>query len=534
MNFMSLIFFLFVIGTALIYFLAPDKVKWVVLLIASYIFFWSVSGMLLFVHIAAVVITFITGRTIAKVYEEGDRRVKEITKNNPDMSKEELKPLKKSQRKASEKKAKGVMILGVVLVLLILVLLKYHSLFGSLLELVGVNTPKLSLLLPIGISFYTLQAIGYMVDVYRKNHDADDNLFKFALFMSFFPQIVQGPFARYSKLAHQLYEPHHYDYDRVTKGAQLMIWGLIKKLVVADRMITAVITIFDNYQEYSGPMIFIGGAMACIQMYADFSGGIDIARGVAQILGIELDENFRQPFFATSVDVFWRRWHISLGAWMRDYIFYSLTLSKSFANITKKTQKVIGQNLAKKLPAVIAIFIVFLLVGIWHGSNLKYLAYGVWNGIFVSSGMLLDDFYKKTKTGLRINQETFSWRVFQIVRTFVIISLGELFSAAKDLPEAFKLFSMLPKRCWDFSFLMDGTLTKLGIDRAHSVVLVLFLVLMFVVDIAHEKGIPLRDSIARQNIVFRWMLYIGAIIAVLIFGIWGPGYDSAGFIYEQF
>ena len=278
-----------------------------------------------------------------------------------------------------------------------LLFFKYFNFFSGnasgLLQRIGIPVvlPALDLMIPIGISFYTLQAIAYMTDVYRGKYRADKNFFKFMLFMSYFPQIVQGPIARYDFLANQLYEGRDMEYKRCTFGIQLILWGYIKKLVIADRLAVPVNEIFNNFNEYTGMLVLLAAIGYGLQVYADFSGGMDIARGVSQVFGIELQLNFKQPYFARSIEEFWRRWHITLGAWMKDYIFYPLSLSKLSGNIGKKARLLFGSSIGKKIPSFIAMFIVYFLVGFWHGAEWKYIFYGIWNGLFIMSGILCEE-----------------------------------------------------------------------------------------------------------------------------------------------
>ncbi|MBP3835985.1 MAG: MBOAT family protein, partial [Pyramidobacter sp.] len=394
--------------------------------------------------------------------------------------------------------------------------------------------PHLKLLLPLGISFYTLQAIAYMTDVYRGTIQADKNPVKFMLFMSFFPQIVQGPIPRYDQLAHQLYEGHDFDYERGCFGCQLMVWGLIKKLVIAELLAIPVNQLYNNYTHYTGSILFLGGVMYVLRTYTDFSGGMDIARGVAEILGIKLVLNFNQPFYSTSIEDFWRRWHMTMGHWMRDYIFYPLSLSKSFTNLGRKSRNLFGAFTGKRLPAFIAMFIVYFLVGFWHGANWKYVAYGVWNGVFIMSGILMEDFYQKTRELCGINEATVTWRLFRMIRTLVIVSFGRFFSGAKDLTAALGMFRRTFIDWQDITFLTNGSLIKLGLDTANWILLSITILLLLYVDSVHEKGISLRRVFARQPLIFRWIIYIGAVLFILIFGCYGPEYNAASFIYEKF
>jgi hypothetical protein len=310
---------------------------------------------------------------------------------------------------------------------------------------------------------------------------------------------VQGPIPRHGQLASQLYEGHDFDYTRMCHGVQLMVWGLFKKLVIGERIAIPVNALFDGYASYSGPILFLAAAMYGLQVYADFSGGMDVARGVAQILGIELELNFRQPYFSSSVEEFWRRWHMTMGNWMRDYVFYPLSMSKAFTAFGQKSRKVLGQYVGKRLPPFCAMFIVYILVGLWHGAAWNYVVFGLWNGVFIMLGILMDGLHDKARQLLRIQEETVTWRAFRIIRTFVVISFGRYFSRGNSLRDALDMIGRSLKNWRDITFLTNGTLLKLGLDTANWVVLGIFLLVLFHVDLAHEKGVALRESIDKQS-----------------------------------
>lgn len=417
--------------------------------------------------------------------------------------------------------------------------MKYFNFFAanvnSFLNYVNIDQtiPLLNLILPLGISFYTFQSAGYLIDVYRGKIEPDRNLARFALFVSFFPQIVQGPISRYSELANQLFEFHEFDYTRAKFGAQLILWGLFKKMVIADRIAIAVDTVFNNYRDYSGITLFIGAVFYSLQVYCDFSGGIDIARGVAQILGIELTNNFKRPFFATSVADFWRRWHITLGDWARNYIFYPLSLSKSFARLGRVSRKFLGSYFGKLVPTFLAMLITFLMIGIWHGPSWKFVAYGLYNGILIFLGILIEPFVAKVIKKYQIRTNVFSWRLFNILLTFFLISIGRYFSRANGFMDA---LSML-KRTFttlDFWVLYNGSLTQLGLSEKDVSLLVLAVLVLFVVGVYQERGFSIRQFISEQNLVFRWGVYFAAVISILVFGVYGIGYDVTNFIYMGF
>lgn len=531
MTFVSFGFVGFMILVIAAYFLIPKKGRWAVLLVASYLFYLINSEWLVLVLLAETAVTFLIGLWI----ENSAKKTKQqIAQQKNELSKEARKALQSK----GKKRCKRILVLGILVILGTLLFLKYYNFFADtislLTKLIGFRVPNLRLLLPLGISFYSLQAIAYMTDVYRGKIDADRHFLKFMLFMSYFPQIVQGPIARHKQLAEQLYEPHDFDYDRMVRGFELILWGFIKKMIIADRIAIPVTMVFDHPSNYSGLLVLLAGIGYGIQVYTDFSGGMDIARGFSQIIGIDLELNFRQPYFSESVENFWRRWHITLGAFMRDYVFYPLSLSKLFNAIGKKSRKLIGDFAGKKVAPFIAMFIVYFLVGFWHGAEWKYAVYGIWNGVFIASGILLTDVYAKIKKFLHIHEDRFLWRLFQIVRTFIIISVGRFFSRTANVRTALSMIKSIFTGITNFGFLEQKTMYSLGLDRWNWLLLLAGIILLFVVDIQHEKGFSMRDRIAKQNVVFRVLLVSFAITAIVILGVYGPEYNSAGFIYQQF
>ncbi len=531
MTFVSLPFLLFVAGTALLYFLFPLKIRWTVLLAASGLYYYLNCRELALVLLGTTLVTYLLGLAIAGVYRRGERLA-----GSGGYGKEE----KKRIRDGAKRKAKVLLWIGVLLDLGTLLFLKYHNFFAEnanrLLETLGlsVRIPGHGFLLPLGISYYTLQAIGYLADVTRRKCEADRNPFRLLLFMSFFPQILQGPIPRYGELAGQLYEGHPFDHDRMCRGLELMLWGWFQKLVIADRAAIPVRKVFDDCASYEGPVVLLAVALLGVQMYADFAGGIDVARGIAEILGVELEANFRQPYFATSVEDFWRRWHVTLGTWMRDYVFYPLSLSKAFTGLGRRSRKVLGPSAGKRLPALLAMLLVYLLVGFWHGPDWKYVLYGLWNSFFIMAGILLEEPCRKARELAGIDGESLGWRIFQAVRTFLILSAGRIVSEGKDLASSLTMYRNLFVRWWDLSFLLDGSLEQLGLDAANWNLLWFCVLLLFAADLLHEREFRIRDTVQKQHFLFRWIVLLLAVLAILVFGIYGPSYDAASFLYEQF
>lgn len=530
MSLFSLSFGVFLILLFLIYFLFPKKwnnYQWVVLLIASYLFYaFAGLGLVVFL-LTSTLSTWYAGVVLGGM----NARYRENLKN---CSPEEKKALKQ----ISTRKKRLVVAAVAVLNFGILGVLKYGNFFIENVNLLLEHTaiapiPAINFLLPLGISFYTFQSMGYVFDVYRNKYEPDRNPFRYALFVSYFPQIIQGPIGRHNDLAYQLYEPHRFDYRRVCFGLQRMLWGCFKKLVIADRIAILVGEVFSNYTQYEGFTVLLAVMIYTLQVYADFSGGMDIICGVSEALGIRMTENFRRPYFSRSVAEYWQRWHITLGSWMREYVFYPLALSKPFGNLSRNMRKTLGPYAAKVLPSSLASFMVFILVGIWHGAGWKYVVFGLYQAVWVSSATLFQPLYEKGKKCFKIKGESWYWQLFQMLRTFCILTVGRYFLRADSTIDAFKtigatLSSFNP---WVF---FDGTFYKLGLDKANFHLMLFTILLLFAVDYAQEKGIHIRETIARQPVVIRWTIYYLSMFFIIIFGVYGPGYNAANFIYQKF
>ena len=399
----------------------------------------------------------------------------------------------------------------------------------------GVLFKDVHIIVPLGISFYTFKSLGYLIDVYRGKVRAERNVFKFALFVSYFPAIVQGPIDRYHDLAYQLYSPHQFDYTRVKFGTQRMLWGYIKKIVIAERVAVIVNEVFNNYEtnHYYGFIIFIGALLYGVQIYADFSSGMDIVNGLSEIFGIHLTENFRRPYMAKSVAEFWQRWHITLGAWFKNYLFYPISLSKPFCNLGKKCRKLFGDEVGKVVAPSIASFIVFIIIGIWHGVGWKYVIYGIYQAFFVSTNTLFEGSYARLRDLFKVNVERKSWQFFQMIRTSFVITIGRYFSEAKNLKDALGMLKATVRQFNPWVF-FDGTFYSLGLDEKDFRLMLFSIAILLTIDTFQEKGVKIRQAISNQNIICRWAIYYAAIFSLIIFGMYGAGYDAADFIYQAF
>lgn len=514
--------------TIILYNVLPQKHRWKVLLVASYIFFWSISGKLLIYLLATTLIMYVLGLWLGKIQEKRD----EILKNTE-------KEKKKQIKQEYIKKQRKVAILGAVLLIGILVVLKYSKFLGtninSLMELL--NLPiKLKIhkfLIPIGISFYTLQAVSYIVDVYKGNVKADKNLGRLALFISFFPQIMEGPICRYSQTAESLWEGKKTTYQSLTFGLQRIAFGLMKKKVIADRLNVFIISVFDNYAKYDGGIVAIGMILYTLQLYMDFSGTMDIVIGIAEIFGVKLPENFRQPFFSKTISEFWNRWHITLGAWFRDYIYYPVSLTEKCKKITSAARKKVGNYYGPLIASAIALFCVWICNGIWHGAAWQYIFFGMYHFTLILTGRIVEPISEKITEKLHINRKGFIFRSLQIIRTTCLVFIGELFFRAHGLKSGLEMFSKMVTN-FSFNMIQNGTVLKLGLDIQDFIIVAVMVVVIFIIGLLKEKGIDIRKSISNKNIVIRWTIYYALILSIIIFGAYGIGYVPVDPMYAEF
>lgn len=498
MLFNSYQFLIFFPVVVLIYWAIPLRFRYIWLLAASYYFYmcWNAKYALLLLFSTAV--TYASGLIINKVKSldiDGKKRTRYM---------------------------KLCVAFSFIINLGVLAWFKYFNfIFENVQKVfahigITLSSPAFDIVLPVGISFYIFQALSYTVDVYRGDIYAEKNFLKYALFVSFFPQLVAGPIERSKNLLKQVAEPHRFDYDKCREGFLLMLWGFFLKLVIADRAAIIVNTVYNNYGSYPGMYLVVATVLFAFQIYCDFAGYSTIAMGAAKILGFELMENFDCPYMAKSVSEFWRRWHISLSSWFRDYLYIPL-----------------GGNRKGTARKYLNLMIVFLTSGMWHGAQWSFIAWGGINGIYQIIGERLMTLRNKANKLLRLNRESFGHKLFKVVSTFALIDFAWIFFRANRLTDAFKIIkSMVSVRNWWVLF--DDSLFTLGLDWKNFVLLLFAIVILLAADVFKYKGIKVRRVIMRQELWFRWSLYIAAIAGILVFGIWGPGYDASSFIYFQF
>ena len=502
MNLNSFIFLLFVLLAVTVYYLIPKRIQWIWLLLVSYVYYFANAGWALIFILVTTVTTWYAALSIDQT--ESDRKRRTITA------------------------------LTLLLNFGILGVLKYTNFaVNNINSLLHLNLPVFKWMLPLGISFYTFQSMGYLLDVCWKRQKVEKNLMHFALFVSFFPQIMQGPIGRYERLAHQFFEEHKFRIGNMERGIQLILWGLFKKMILADNAGFYVRAIFDHPEQYPG--LSVPAILAySIHLYGDFSGGIDVISGIAVLFGIELDKNFRQPYFATSLTDFWHRWHITLGTWMKDYVFYPISLSGWMGSLGKWCRKVFGRKTGRTIPIAIANILVFLIVGVWHGAAWQYIAYGMYNGLIIGiSGILLPQF-RDWKKKLHINEKSTGWHIFCVLRTFFIVNISWFFDRAMSLKMAFVMMKnavtcFTPAKLLEITVGQSGSMFSSGVALG---VLAAGCLIVFAVSFLYEKGINVSEEIMKRQFALRLGLYVVMILVLPIFG--QPPLAEGGFIYAQF
>lgn len=501
-----LVFFCLVFG---VYYVVPKKLQWIVLLISSVYFYLCASVKYVIFVVTASIITYLGALIIDKLSKKQDTYLQE---NKANLSKED----KKLYKSKIEKKKKIVIALTIIGTLSMLILMKYT---GFILENISAicnifnfnfTTPIWNFALPLGISFYTFMSIGYSIDVYRGEYPAEKNFFKYFLFVSYFPHILQGPMDKYSELSKDLFEGKKFNYDEAIQGAYRIVIGVIKKMLVADKLAVVVGIVITNLDQYYGINIFIAIVFYAIQLYADFSGYMDIAIGCSRILGIKIAENFDSPYFSKSIAEYWRRWHISLGAWFRDYVYYPILRGNRAQKIRKyfkdKNQKYLSNN----LPTVFALAVLWILIGFWHGSTWAFILYGIYHGSIIIISTLLAPVYDKFYQKFPRLVKSKIYGVFQIIRTFCLVLGGYFLFCIGDLKPAIQMFTNMFKNNFDglkiFSNMTQDSIVSVSIGT----------VILIILDILTINKIDIYEKFRKVPAILRWMVYCIGMFAVIM------------------
>lgn len=528
MPYNSYIYVCFLILAVTFYYCVPIKYRWIELLVINILYYFMAGFRYSFYFAISIGTVYGAGRMIEHTKELYQKR-------QIDLEKEE----KKKQRIQTEIKIKRIVVLTIILNLGILIFRKYclFAIFNinRIFEIFhsSIVIPQITFALPLGISFYTLQAIGYLIDVGRGQYPAEKNVMKFVLFMTFFPHILEGPICRFSQTAESLATGHKFSKDNFLFGVQRICWGLFKKMVIADRMDILVNHIYANYQSYSGMLIVLVALGYTVQLYAEFSGCMDIVVGSAQLFGIVLPENFNHPFASESIQEYWRRWHITLGTWFKDYVFYPVSLSKTVKKISKSFKKKYHRPWVKLISTILALFAVWTLTGMWHGGSFRYLLYGWYYFVIIAAGLLLEPYVAKICGKYHIHTTDFWYKWVRKIRTFILIVIGLMIFRATTITQFSYMFLSILKN-FKLSVVTDGTLLQLGLDEMDWIVLIVGIFFMVLIGTLQEKGVKIRMWIANQTMIVRWPIYYALVLSIVLFGAYGKGYALVPFIYANF
>lgn len=493
MLFNSLQFAIFFPIAAFLYFVAPKRLRCPWLLLASYLFYMSANPKYVVFLVFSTLVTF-----AGAILVEG----------------------------AEGKKKKGWMWLTFLCSLGMLAFLKYFDfLLGNVNAILGIFgisavSKPFSIGLPVGISFYTFQSLGYMVDVYRGDTKAERSILNYALFVSFFPVVLSGPIERSGSLLRQIRElPEKalWSYERIIGGLILFLFGLFQKMVIADRIAILANQVFENYTMYGTFALTVGAIAYTLQIYCDFASYSTMALGVAKVLDFRVIRNFETPYFSRSMREFWRRWHISLSSWFRDYLYIPL-----------------GGSRCKKNRKYLNLMVTFLASGLWHGASWSYVAWGGLHGLYQILGYELRGVKDRLNEKLHTKTDCLSYKLGQVLVTFGLTAFAWIFFRANSLGDAFGYIRRMFTKP-DLWCLFNGELYNLGLDRVEMNVLFCALLVLLLTDLLRyfKKQEP-DIFLAGQNFWFRWGVLLALIAAVAIFGIYGPGYDASAFIYFQF
>ena len=464
-----------------IYWGLPEKFRWPVILISSYYFYmsWNVKYVVLILF--TTIISYFAALLIERYREN--------------------KPAKKF-----------ILVLSLIACLGVLFVFKYYNFmaesFANFMSLFAIklHPATLNLLLPVGISFYTFQTLGYVIDVYRGEARAEKNFGIYAAFISFFPQLVAGPIERTNNLLPQIKAKHVFNYEQAAYGIKLMTWGFFKKLAIADTLATYSDKVFNNVYNFQGFALILAALFFTIQIYCDFSGYSDIARGCAKMMNIDLMENFRSPYFSASIKEFWSRWHISLSTWFRDYVYIPL-----------------GGNRVSKFRHCLNLMITFITSGLWHGANWTFVIWGAVHGL----AQIVENFFTRPKdlSGLK-------WAL-RVMMTFIFVSLAWIFFRANNVSEAVYIFSNLftgINNLWEY-FAINGY-KVFEIDRLVKIQLTLSIAALFIYDYESLKY-DVINKISSLNLLARWFVYEFLVMSTVFIYIFFAA-NNVNFIYFQF
>jgi alginate O-acetyltransferase complex protein AlgI len=491
MLFNSIQFIFFFIIVVTLYFIVPHKYRWLLLLASSCYFYMAFIPVYILILGFTIIFDFFAGLIL------------ETTRGG---------------------KRKWIFIISIIVNIGILAFFKYYNFINENITtfLYGIGyknpIPYLSILLPIGLSFHTFQALSYIIEVYRGAYKAERHFGIYALYVMFFPQLVAGPIERPQNLLYQFREKHVFNFERLSEGLKMMLWGFFKKIVIADRLALYVDPVYNNPHAHTGSSFILASIFFAFQIYCDFSGYSDIAIGSAHVLGFKLMQNFKLPYFSNSIAVFWQRWHVSLTSWLRDYVFFPVTFSISW--------KISGKSIlgikSEKVIYFIAISITWFLTGLWHGANWTFIIWGLIGGFYLVFARFTHKIRQKINSAIKLDKIPKAKYFLQTLITFALLCIIWIFFRAKDMETASYILSTI--------FTNPVSKLYLGVSQWITLLSICLIILLVLLEILQSYGcISIYFSKSKISRPFRWAGYIFMLIMICILGVGGTS-----FIYFQF
>lgn len=499
MLFTSVSYMIFLPLVFLLYWLLPHKYRWVLLLVASYYFYTCWNAKFIVLIVFTTIVSYFGAIKVEKT-------------------------VNKSQKKIW-------LTISIIICLGLLIYFKYFNFLATSITemfkffIIPIQLPTYKIILPIGLSFYTFQILGYLIDVYRGSANAETHLGKYAVFVSYFPKLLSGPIETTNTLFPQIHKEQSFSYDQSIYGIKLIAWGLFKKIVIADTLASYVNAAYGNIWTTSENLILTATLAFAIQLYADFSGYIDIASGSSKILGINLSKNFDSPYFSASIKEFWRRWHITLGSWFKNYLFYPILRTKTCSSLSKICSKWLPKYYAQKVPVVFALLIVWFFMGLWHGASWNFIIFGLYYAILMIIGLLFAPLDKEFISKFKINTGSDLYNLFKVLWTFLLVCFGYIFFRTSNLFEAYYVISNLNHIDLSMNF-------HYSVKNIYQIFLFMGIGLLFIYDYLSLKY-DVIDKIKTLNFVFRWMIYYFIVGATLYFILY-TNLSASNFVYFQF
>lgn len=516
MTITSFYYFAFILLGACIYYIVPKKIQWLELLVLSIVFYCLVAN--------PITIAFPVLATVLAYFSTNIQKADKIRGKNKNLG-------------------CAIVTIAIIICLGLWFWLKASDIWISLSYRLSRIMPwkvvlqKPNAIAALGMGYYTLQVVGYILDCYWGTINPQKNIFKLLLFVIFFPQMMTGPISRYSQIK-SIYEPQEFCYDNIAFGTQRILWGVFKKIIIADRVGIIVNGIYGSLDTYTGWWYWIALLIYPLQMYADFSGCTDIVLGTGEVFGIRLPENFCNPFFSKTSQEFWQRWHITLGAWAKDYVLYPILKTKWLLKLGKTVKRRFGKFFGKFIPTSIGMFFLWMVMGIWHGSMKYIIGVSLWYWIMLMLGEIFSPLFTKLITVLKVNTECFSWHLFQAIRTYLIYAVGAVFFRADGFGEAIKilrgLLKIFTRDGYNIWIWFDSSILDLGVSYNDLNIVIISIAVLVVVAVLRERHGYARNWIKKQLLPFRWLIWITLFVMVLILGNYGPDYIASEFIYQGF